>query len=55
MSRRPPPVRSHEEEPPASAGVSRLLVMGFLTAALLGFVLGVLWVGWQLIKHHVGG
>jgi hypothetical protein len=29
--------------------------MGFLTAALLGFVIGVLWVGWNLLRQQFGG
>ena len=40
MSRRWPSGRTHDEEQPASAEVSRLLVMGFLIAALLGLLDG---------------
>ena len=38
MSRRWPSGRTHEEEQPASTELSRLLVMGFLIAALLGLL-----------------
>lgn len=55
MSRRWPYGRTHEEEQPASADVSRLLVMGFLIAALLGLLTGVAWVGWNLIKNQFAG
>jgi hypothetical protein len=34
---------------PASANVSRLLVLGFLIAALLGLVVGIGWVAWNLV------
>ena len=40
MSRRWPSGRTHEEEQPASTELSRLLVMGFLIAALLGLLTG---------------
>ena len=55
MSKRWPYGRSHEEEQPASVEVSRLLVMGFLIAAVLGLFTGVIWVGWNLLKNQVGG
>ena len=55
MSRRWPPGRTHDEQQPASAGVSRLLVMGFLIAALLGLLTGLAWVGWNLIKNPFAG
>ena len=55
MSKRWPYGRSHEEEQPASAEVSRLLVLGFLIAALLGLLTGVVWVGWNLLSTQLGG
>ena len=55
MSKRWPYGRSHEEEQPASAEVSRLLVLGFLIAALLGLLTGVVWVGWNLLSKQLGG
>ena len=51
MSRRWPAGRTHEEEQPASTEVSRLLVIGFLIAALLGLLTGVVWVGWNLLRN----
>ena len=50
MSRRWPAGRSHEEEQPASGTVSRMLVVGFLTAAGLGFMTGVVWLLWNLMR-----
>ena len=50
MSRRWLSGRIHDEDP-ASAGVSRLLVMGFLIAAILGLLIGVAWVGWNLVGN----
>jgi hypothetical protein len=49
MSRRWPTKRRQEEDEPASPEVSRLLVMGFLIAALLGLVTGVVWVAYNLV------
>ncbi len=55
MSRRWPSGRTHEEEQPASPEVSRLLVLGFLIAALLGLLTGVVWVGWNLLRNQFAG
>lgn len=55
MSRRWPSGRTHDEEQPASAGVSRLLVMGFLIAAILGLLIGVAWVGRNLVENWLAG
>ena len=55
MSRRWPSGRTNDEEQPASAGVSRLLVMGFLIAAILGLLIGVAWVGWNLVGNWLAG
>jgi hypothetical protein len=54
MSRRFPPDRSHEEEEPASPEGSRLLVIGFLIAGLLGLMSGLAWMGCQLVRNHLG-
>jgi hypothetical protein len=51
MSRRLPSGRYREEEPPASAPMSRLLVMGFLAAAGLGLAAGVLWLLWNFFRQ----
>ena len=42
--------RKREAEP-ASPDVSRVLVLGFVVAALLGLVAGVGWVGWNLVTR----
>jgi hypothetical protein len=55
MARRLPLHRRDAEEAPASPEVSRLLVLGFLIAALLGLVGGALWVAWNLFSVHVLG
>lgn len=55
MSRRWPTGRTHEEEEPASAAFSRLFVMGFLIAALLGLLTGIGWMGCQLVGQRFGG
>lgn len=55
MARRRPLGRTHEEEQPASTPVSQLLVIGFLIAALLGLLIGVVWVSWNLLRNHFPG
>ena len=55
MSTRWSTIRKHDNESPGSIDVSRLLVMGFLTAALLGLLTGVVWVGWNLLSDLLGG
>lgn len=42
--------RKRQEDEPASAVVSRLLVLGFLIAGLLGFLTGLVWLGWNWIR-----
>ena len=44
----------HRDAPPASPGLSRLLVLGFLIAALLGLAVGVGWVGWSAASRWLG-
>lgn len=44
------PNREQQEDYPASARVSRFLVIGFLSAGLLGFVAGVVWLVWNWIR-----
>ena len=55
MSRRWPTGRTHEEDEPASAVVSRLLVLGFLIAGALGFLTGIGWMGYQFFRAQFGG
>jgi hypothetical protein len=55
MARRLPLHRREEEEEPVSPDVGRLIVLGFAIAALLGLVLGAVWIVWNLIRIHVLG
>ena len=55
MSTRWSTIRNHDNEQPASAEISRLLVMGFLIAAFLGLLTGVMWVGWNLLRSQFAG
>ena len=54
MARRPPP-GTPENKQVASTDVSRLLVVGFVVAGALGFLIGLVWVVWNLIRPHVLG
>jgi hypothetical protein len=53
MSRRLPPGRVNEDEHVASPEVSRLLITGFLVAALLGLITGLVWIVSNLLSIHV--
>lgn len=55
MGQRLPPGRINENEQVASTGVSRLLVLGFVVAGVLGFLIGLVWVVWNLIRPHLFG
>ena len=44
-------IERKRNDAPASASVSRVLVVGFLIAALLGLAAGVGWVGWNLVTR----
>ena len=55
MSTRYPSGRPREEESPASPEISRLLIMGFLIAALLGLLGGSVWIAWNLFWRQVAG
>jgi hypothetical protein len=55
MARKLPLYRKEAEEEPASAEVSRLLVLGFVIAALLGLAMGTVWIIWSLLRIHVFG
>jgi hypothetical protein len=50
MSKRWPIQPREEEEQPASATTSRLLVTGFLIAAGAGLLAGMLWIAWNLLR-----
>jgi hypothetical protein len=49
------PSGTPENEQVASAEVSRLLVLGFVVAGALGFLIGLAWVVWHLIRLYVLG
>jgi hypothetical protein len=42
--------RRHQQDYPASTGVSRALVVGFLAAGVLGLLAGLVWLGWNWIR-----
>ena len=42
--------RKRQQDYPASAPVSRGLVIGFLVAGLLGLLAGLAWLGWNWIR-----
>lgn len=44
MSKRWPDNRRRDDEESASTEVSRLIAMGFLVAAILGFAIGIGWI-----------
>lgn len=43
--------RKHGDKPPASVTVSRLIVLVFVVSVLLGATTGLIWVGWNMLKH----
>jgi hypothetical protein len=55
MGRRLPLHRREEEEQPVSPDVGRVIVLGFVIAALLGLAMGGVWIVWNLIRVHVFG
>jgi hypothetical protein len=48
-------VRRHDGDAAPGLDVSRVLVLGFLIAALLGLATGLGWMGCQLIRNQFGG
>ena len=48
-------VRRHDGERAPGLDLSRVIVLGFLIAALLGMVTGLGWVSCQLVRNHFGG
>lgn len=42
--------RKRQQDNPASAAVSRSLVVGFLTAGALGLLAGLAWLAWNWIS-----
>ncbi len=47
--------RKHGAQPPASVTVSRLIVLVFVVAILLGATTGVIWIGWNLLRNQFAG
>ena len=48
-------VRRHHGDRAPGLDLSRVIVLGFVIAALLGMVTGLGWMGWQLVRNHFGG
>ena len=42
--------RTRRDDYPASSTVSRSLVVGFVVAAVLGVIAGLIWLGWNWIR-----
>ena len=43
----------HRDDDVASPGLTRLVLVGFGVALLIGLVSGSIWIGWNLIRLHV--
>jgi hypothetical protein len=52
MNRRFPDGRPRPPQTEASPEFTRLFVMAVLTAVILGFACGVVWVAYQLLRHY---
>ncbi len=50
-----PLYRKEAEEEPVSPEISRLIILGFVVAALLGLATGTVWIIWNLLRIHVFG
>jgi hypothetical protein len=50
MARRVPPGRLDERDQVASPELSRLLILGFVIAAILGLASGLVWMYWKAIS-----
>lgn len=51
MAYRRLPRQEHEEETTASPEGTRIFVIAVLTAVILGFLCGLVWVAWNLLLH----
>jgi hypothetical protein len=47
-------VRRHDGDPAPGLDLSRVVVVGFLIAALLGLLTGLGWMGCQLVRNQFG-
>ena len=48
-------VRRHDSDPSPGVDASRIIVIGFLVAAALGFLTGIGWMGYQFLRTQFGG
>ena len=48
-------VRRHDGDPAPGVDASRIIVIGFLVAAALGFLTGIGWMGYQFLRTQFGG
>jgi hypothetical protein len=48
-------VRRHDGDPSPGVDLSRVIVIGFLVAAALGFLTGIGWMGYQCLRTQFGG
>ena len=55
MSGRWSTVRRHDGERGPGLDLTRVIVVGFLIAALLGMVTGLGWMGCQFVRNQFGG
>ena len=51
MARRWSSARRRDDESSVSPAVSRLVILVFVVAAILGLTTGVIWVAWNLVRH----
>ena len=51
MARQWSSARRRDDESSVSPGVSRLVILVFVVAAVLGLTTGVIWVAWSLVRH----
>ena len=48
-------VRRHDGDPSPGVDLSRVIVIGFLVAAALGFLTGIGWMGYHFLQTQFGG
>ena len=48
-------VRRHDGDSSPGVDLSRVIVIGFLVAAALGFLTGIGWMGYQFLRTQFGG
>ena len=51
MARQWSSARRRDEESSVTPGVSRLVILVFVVAAILGLTTGAMWVVWNLVRH----